>query len=96
MTNFFKCSGKFAGIINSRHTPGGLKVAEFMLATHIKLSWKTPYYSKLLIKAYDKLADSLDLIKTGDQIYVEGLIEGTGKDKNAKINLIANLIKEEK
>jgi len=96
VTNFFKCSGKFAGIISSRHTPGGLKVSEFMLASYVKLSWKPAYYSNLLIKAYNELADSLDVLKTGEQIYVEGVLEGTGKHKNAKTNLVANLIKEEK
>jgi len=94
VSSFFKCSGKFAGVSSSRFTPGGIKITEFMLSCFVKIYWKPAYYSNLLIKAYDKTTEQLEFLKTGSEIYVEGLIEGVGKDN--KINLIANLIKEEK
>jgi hypothetical protein len=95
VSSFFKCYGKFAGLTSSRYTPAGIELKEFIVATYTKLAWKEPFYSNILIKAYEKTANDLDNLKTGDLITVEGIIESVGKKGNTKINLIAKLIKKE-
>lgn len=94
--NFFCCIGKFAGITNSRFTPGGIKINEFNLAVKTKVPWKEPYYSNLLIKSCSELADKIELVKTGEIISVEGIIEAVGSNASKVTCLLATKIIKEK
>jgi hypothetical protein len=92
--NYFSLSGKFAGVITSGATPGGVIVKEILVAVNVNVPWKQKRLTNLKVTCCNDDAELVRKLKTGDIIRAEGVIEQTGTKKSEEVKLIATKIKK--
>ncbi len=79
-SNRFFCKGKFVGAGNRRATPKGMVLEDFVISVSSELEWKQKRMLNITSTCYGDAVNKLKELRTGDLIFIEGVIDQSGKE----------------